>query len=112
MSYTGEWRGPYESRADFEKFQNQSIERLARFAMIRPLITNVEDHLQHQLWDMGKYVPAAFLGLGRYNPDTTRLIVYGEQSEDISKHDFSTGPFINKDTRLAGEAAYERMVRD
>lgn len=104
------WHGPLESRAAFEAFQDESLKKLAHFALEPPVLTDKPELLQSQLWQMGKYLPAAILGLGRYNPDTTELLVYGENT-DFDEIRKAKGTYINPGpTQLTGEAAYERTI--
>jgi len=108
------WQGPFESREAFEAFQDESIGRLVEFALEPPELTTDPEQLKAQLWEMGKYVPAAILGLGRHNPQGTCLRVYGEKAEEESRKDpdyYKKSPWINPGpTILHGADAYERMV--
>jgi hypothetical protein len=108
------WQGPFESREAFEVFQDESIGRLIDYALQPPQLTSEPEQLQAELWMMGKYLPAAILGLGRHNPQGTCLRVYGEKAEEESRKDpdyYRKGSRINPGaTILNGEDAYERMV--
>ena len=87
------WPGPFESQKDFETFQDQSIAAVADFALnSRPHISDSTE-LKNQLWSLGKVLPAAILGLGRYNPEKTEV--------GISKTERVT---------LSGRPAYEHMA--
>lgn len=104
-----EWRGPFVSREVFEEFQDESIAKLVQFAINGPEFTNIPECLEDQIWKMGKYLPAAILGLGRHNPNATQLYVFENTLIRAPKlygiTYLSSGPTI-----LKGKPAYERMV--
>ncbi|HEX8762547.1 MAG TPA: hypothetical protein VF733_02195 [Candidatus Saccharimonadales bacterium] len=104
------WRGPFESLGEFESFQDESIAQLARFVLDGPRNISNPDQLKDRVWKLGKFLPAAILGLGRYNPDTTQLYVWENAAawQRISENSWrnTSGPTI-----LEGQAAYERMVK-
>lgn len=104
------WRGPFESRREFESVQDKSIADLARFAYTRPTFTDDPARLKDQLWGMGKYLPAATLGLGRHNPDNAELLVWDNPPVYREERPGYTIGRGQGPTRHRGETAYERMV--
>jgi hypothetical protein len=110
MAIRDKWRGPFESRAAFERFQDQSIDQLAEFAADPPPLTDAPEQLKEQLWRMGKFVPAAILGLGRYNPAVTELCVWeNKPTYEEVRPGYVVGTGVGP-TVLRGGPAYERMV--
>lgn len=107
---TGEaWHGPFDTRAEFETVQDNSIAMLARYACAPPTLAREPAELKDQLWEMGKFIPFATLGLARHNPLATKLHIW---DKPLIYKNMGAGNRVGVGqgpTRLFGEEAYRRI---